>query len=198
VIRILAGAIAPYLFILVFVNIGAKRRGYRPRRHYVSLLAIGPGGWMQRANFITCGLAMLWFSTAQSGALAFTIGVFGGALIGSGVWVADPALGYPLGTPSAWPPPMTPHGLVHNVAGLVAFVSVIATAVIGGLRADGFFRIYSFAVAATVAYSFVSFARLSERAAKEPSADVPVGLIQRIAIVAGWTYITSLALRMLA
>lgn len=189
--RLLLGAIAPYVFIVVFVAIGGRRAGYNPRRHYVSLLALGPGGWMQRANFVACGLSMIAFATALSGALAVTVGIFGGGLIASGIYSADPALGYPPNTPQ-WGRP-TPRGLVHNLAGLIVFVSVIAIAIIGGLRGEGTFRIYSFAVAAVVAFSFVTFARLAERAAQHPSEDVPVGRWQRIAIAIGWTYLATLA-----
>ena len=87
-----------------FTAIGAKRAGYDWRRHAVSSLADGPGGWLQRANFIVTG--SLFCIAAHGLALspnqivgprvvpALTFGV-GAGLIGSGLFVTDPVAGYP-------------------------------------------------------------------------------------------------------
>jgi Protein of unknown function (DUF998) len=45
------GAAAGPVFVAVFLLEGAVREGYRPLRHAVSSLALGPRGWIQAANF---------------------------------------------------------------------------------------------------------------------------------------------------
>jgi Protein of unknown function (DUF998) len=42
-----------------FLAQGAARDGYRPLRHPVSSLALGPGGWVQTANFAVTGVLTL-------------------------------------------------------------------------------------------------------------------------------------------
>src|SRR5437763_6627194 len=93
---------------------------------------------MQIANFLVCGLLSLCFAlglrrTLQGGAGAtwgpLLLAVFGLGLIVAGIFVTDPALGYPPGAPSR-PPGLvthaTLHGRVHGLAGLVDFSSVAA------------------------------------------------------------------------
>ena len=53
------GVAAGPLFVSTFTAIGAKRSGYDWRRHAVSSLADGRGGWLQRANFIVTGSLLL-------------------------------------------------------------------------------------------------------------------------------------------
>jgi hypothetical protein len=49
------GVAAGPVFVTAFVIQGAIREGYRPSRHPVSSLALGPGGWVQTANFAVTG-----------------------------------------------------------------------------------------------------------------------------------------------
>ncbi|MGH3184154.1 MAG: DUF998 domain-containing protein [Streptosporangiaceae bacterium] len=44
------GAAAGPLFVAVFVVEGARRAGYKPLRHPVSSLSLGPHGWVQVAT----------------------------------------------------------------------------------------------------------------------------------------------------
>jgi hypothetical protein len=46
-------------FAATFLAEGALRDGYRPLRHPVSSLALGPRGWIQTANFAVTGAACL-------------------------------------------------------------------------------------------------------------------------------------------
>jgi hypothetical membrane protein len=55
------GVIGPLLFIAVFTIEGWLRPGYRARRHFVSSLSNGPRGWVQRVNFLQCGVLVLCF-----------------------------------------------------------------------------------------------------------------------------------------
>src|SRR5437868_15192679 len=101
-----AGIVGPLLFITVFLLEGAVRPGYSQWRHYVSQLATGDGGWMQVVNFLVCGTLVIAFAVGLRSALRGSrgsiggpvlIGFFGSALLVAGVFVTDPALGYPVG-----------------------------------------------------------------------------------------------------
>jgi Protein of unknown function (DUF998) len=46
-------------FTATFLAEGAVREGYRPLRHPVSSLALGPRGWIQTANFAVTGVLFL-------------------------------------------------------------------------------------------------------------------------------------------
>ena len=56
------GTVADPLFVGVFLLTGALRPAYDPLRHPVSLLALGPGGWVQSLNFCVSGLLYLAFA----------------------------------------------------------------------------------------------------------------------------------------
>ena len=50
------GLAAGPVFVTAYLVEGAARDGYRPLRHPVSSLALGPGGWAQAANFAITGI----------------------------------------------------------------------------------------------------------------------------------------------
>jgi hypothetical protein len=53
------GIAAGPVFVTVFLAEGAVRQGYRPLRHPVSSLALGPRGRLQSANFAVTGTLIL-------------------------------------------------------------------------------------------------------------------------------------------
>src|SRR5437763_14863671 len=143
------GVIGPPLFVIVFLIEGATRPGYSAWRHYVSQLSLGEGGWIQIANFLLCGLLSLCFAlglrrTLQGGTGAtwgpLLFAVFGLGLIVAGIFVTDPALGYPTGAPPG-PPRLathaTLHASVHGLAGLLVFSSVAAACFVLARRFAG-------------------------------------------------------------
>jgi hypothetical protein len=195
---LICGAVGPVLFIVVFLVEGALRPSYRPWRHFVSLLALGDRGWIQTANFVVCGSLTLMSSIGvasvlDSVALPALLGIFSSALIVSGFFPADPALGYPLGTETTWPPAASRNGTVHNVAGLLAFVSLPAASFVFAHAADGVWRIYSIVTGVLMPVFFVASAALAERCARGQLPDAPVGVAQRVSIIIGWTWVAFLA-----
>ena len=56
------------MFVAVFVLEGAVREGYRPLRHPVSSLALGPRGWIEAANFTVAGTLFLGGAAGLAGA----------------------------------------------------------------------------------------------------------------------------------
>jgi hypothetical protein len=199
--------VGPLLFILVFLIEGVRRPGYRPWRHFVSLLALGERGWIQGASFVVCGSLALGFAlgvaralrSAPGGtALPMLIAIFGVALIASGRFPADPMLGYPPGSPTTWPPSPTRHSNLHNLAGLLAFTSIAAASFASARTSGGTaWGIYSITTGVVVLVLFVATGILAERCGRGALPDAPVGLIQRAAIVAGWTWLVALALHLM-
>ncbi|MET0967414.1 MAG: DUF998 domain-containing protein, partial [Nakamurella sp.] len=54
------------------------------------------------------------------------LAVFGIGLVMGGVFVPDPALGYPVGTPDEIPSSLSWHGILHAVAPPLAFLALVA------------------------------------------------------------------------
>jgi hypothetical membrane protein len=198
-----AGIVGPLAFIAVFLLEGFTRPGYSQWRHYVSQLATGPGGWMQVVNFVVCGSLVFLFAIALRKAIKGTrgaiggpvlIGVFGIDLIVAGVFSTDPALGYPIGAVQVH----TAHGMIHGLAGLVAFTSLPAAAFVmawhfgaqlGGRR----WTLYSAAIGALIIVMFIAMTTTSALDGVGRWPNAPTGLLQRIAIIGGWTWIAMVA-----
>ena len=198
-----AGVAGPLLFIGAFLIEGFTRPGYSQWRNYVSQLATGDSGWTQVVNFLVCGGCLLLFAIGLRSALTGSraaigapviFGLFGLALLAAGIFSTDPALGYPAGAP----PVHTTHGLIHGLAGLFAFSALSAAAFVmawhfGGRPGSRRWQMYSLAVGFLVIALFIAFTATSaaDGAGRWPSA--PTGLLQRIAIIAGWTWIAMVA-----
>ena len=89
------GLAAGPVFVTAFLVEGAIRDGYRPSRHPVSSLALGPRGWIQIANFAVTGTLVLagavGLGRAGDPALSTRVGraltgAAGAGLIGSAVF----------------------------------------------------------------------------------------------------------------
>jgi uncharacterized membrane protein YhaH (DUF805 family) len=62
------------------------------------------------------------------------IGVYGVGLVMGGVFVADPALGFPPGTPDGIPDRLSWHGVVHAATPVLASLSLIAACLVFARR----------------------------------------------------------------
>lgn len=94
-----AGVAGTLLFLAIYLIEGATRPGYSALRGTISSLSFGPEGWIQRANFLLCGLSVVALACAWRqivkggvGAWAYPIarGLEGAGLIGVGVFTQDP------------------------------------------------------------------------------------------------------------
>jgi hypothetical protein len=197
-----AGAVGPLLFILIFLLEGATRPGYSAWRHYVSQLATGDFGWMQVINFLMCGTLMLAFavglrqtSKGSRGSIAgpLLFGLFAIALLVAGVFVTDPALGYPAGAPQVH----TAHGMIHGLAGLAAFSILPAAAFVMAphfaAARERRWSIYSVGVGVLLIVFFIASTAVSTMDATGTWPNAPTGFLQRIAIIGGWTWIAGVA-----
>src|SRR4030088_226579 len=120
---LVCGVVAGPLFAVVGLIQAFTRPGFDIRRHALSLLENGDLGWIQMTSFVVTGL--LFFSSAVGMGQVMRdsrggrwgprlIGAFAVGMIGAGCFTADPALGFPPGTPPeatmvSW------HGIVHII-----------------------------------------------------------------------------------
>ncbi len=195
------GAIAGPVFVAIFGIAGHKRAGYDARRHPVSSLALGPGGWVQRANFImtgslylagSVGLARSGRSRVLSQPGPIMIGAAGIGLIGSGLFTTDPVSGYPPGTR---PQPIRPThtGTLHHLCAIPVFAGIPATTLLSAgsaMRAgETMWAVYSCATAAVMVGTTALF---GQAFAQRPSLVAFGGLLQRISITSGFAWLTVL------
>jgi Protein of unknown function (DUF998) len=101
------GAIGASLFLIVFHLDAATRPGYELIRHGPSLLMLGDLGLIQITNFVVTGMLMLACAVRLRRAIVagrgsrwgpLLMGAYGLGMICTGVFVADPQLGFPPGT----------------------------------------------------------------------------------------------------
>jgi hypothetical membrane protein len=206
------GAIGAPLFVVVFViedSVPSIRpAGYHPLRHAVSLLAIGPLGWMQVASFVVSGLLLFAFAVGLRQALRgyldgisapVLVGLIGIGLVGAGVFTTDPFGGYPPGTPTiSGRPDWTIHGALHQVFSLLVFLGLPAACCVIGYRFARAGRkgwaCYSIGTAVVVLTLFVLFSR----GFAQHSTFVSIGgLLQRLTLITGLTWIAALALHLI-
>src|SRR5437879_4740554 len=187
---IAGGAIGPLLFIIVLLIEGATRPGYSAWHNYGSSLSLGPGGWMQIANFIVCGLLTLCFAiglrqvfrTGRGSVWGpILLGVFGVGLMVAGVFVTDPGLGYPPGTHTSCPQSF--HGTMLGVNAIFTFGSlaiacfVLASRFAGDANWKGW-ALYSVVTGVLMVGSFIGSAVVSALDEGGVLPGSPTGLIQ--------------------
>src|SRR5215213_6691517 len=130
-ILLACGAVAGPLYIALGMLQMLIRPGYDPTRHDLSLMSNGDLGWIQITNFVMTGLLVIVGALGMKRALAGSRGgtwgpvlvaIYGLGLIGAGIFVADPALGFPPGTP-ADAHEISGHGILHFVTGGIGFLA---------------------------------------------------------------------------
>ena len=139
------GALAGPVYLVVGLVQAFTRPGFDITRHDLSLLSNGGLGWIQVGNFIVTGLLVVAGAMGLRRALRegrartwgpLLVGVYGLGLIGAGIFVADPAAGFPPGTPAdahaiSW------HGLMHLAAGAIGFLALIVACLLFARRFAG-------------------------------------------------------------
>src|SRR5215469_8471717 len=195
------GVIGPLLNMVVLLVLGATRPGYNAWQVPDSNLELGMGGWIQIANYIITGALVLGFAIGLRRVLRtgrgstwgpILLGIYGLTFIATGIFVTDPALGYPPGASSM----LTIHGILHDVFGQLQFISLMAACFVLARRdaadPDGRgWAWYSVATGLLVAASDVVFAVTFRLGG-------PAGLIERIGIIAGCGWIALLAIRLMS
>jgi hypothetical membrane protein len=205
---IACGAIGPLLFILVFLIEGATRPGYSQWRNFVSQLSDSKFGWMQIANFIICGLCVICFAIGLRRALRsgkgavggpLFLGLFGLSLIIAGIFPTDPALGY---YPDGFTTVQTLHGIIHGANAIPAFASLTLAIFLLARRfaSDATWHgwgLYSVISGVLLMGFFIACVYVSSLDQKGVLPDSPTGFFERIAIIAGWSWIAIVAMKLL-
>jgi hypothetical protein len=181
--------------------------GLKPRRLSVGSSPAAYGGLKPDAvNFVICGGLIFGFAIGLRRMLApdgrgstwgpRLIAALGLALVVAGVFVTDPAQGYPLGTPSGPAVTTSWHGAIHAFAGVMIFVVllpiacyVMASYFANAVNSRGW-TLYSIATGLVIWASFTAYIVAGLH-------NGPAGFYERIAIIAGWGWIALLALRYL-
>jgi hypothetical protein len=138
---LLCAATAAPLWAVISLAQAATRDGFDVTRHPLSALSNGDLGWLQIANFLVTGVLTVVGASGLRRALHGTPGgpwaprlirVSGLGLIAAGMFVMDPADGFPVGTPAGMPSALTWHSYGHMAAGTVAFAALIAACYVLG------------------------------------------------------------------
>ncbi|MEY2232255.1 MULTISPECIES: DUF998 domain-containing protein [Streptomyces] len=133
--------VATPLWAAVTLSQAALREGFDITRHPLSALSNGSLGWLQITDFLVVGALLAVGATGLRRALIGTLGrtwvprlvrVAGIGMIAAGVFVMDPADGFPVGTPYGQPAVLTWHSYAHFAAGSITFLSLIAACYVLG------------------------------------------------------------------
>lgn len=205
---LVCGIVGPTIFVLAFLIEGATRPGYNAWLQAVSALSLSAWGWMQIATFIVSGVCFCVFALGLRRSLLTTgrnatwgpilVAAVGLGLIVAGVFVTDPAQGYPPGTPNGPSVTMTWHGTIHFFGGAVAVFGLLPLAcfVLARTFADNRrhwsnWAAYSIASGILMWAFFVAFAVAAMHGG-------PSGLYERIALGVGFGWVVVLAARLIA
>src|SRR5215472_7577267 len=198
-VLLLGGVVAGPLYVLVGAIEMLTRPGFDVTRHDLSLMSNGDWGWVHSSlliltGLLTCAVGMRRVLRGSRGGTwgPILLGIYGLGLIGAGFFSADPALGFPPGTP-ADAHSITWHGLMHFVSGGVGFLSLIAGCFVFARRfaggGEGGWAAYS---VVTGMVFFLSFAGI---AAGSGNGWTILGFW--IGVVLAWSWITASELRLI-
>jgi len=197
---LLCGAAAGPLYVVVGAIEALTRRGFDPLRQDLSLLSNGSLGWIHILLFILSGILTICGAAGARRVMAggrgrvwapLLLGLYGIGLIGAGIFTADPAFGFPPGTPPdahtvSW------HGMLHLICGAVGFVGLIAACFVFARRFSGLKRpgwtAFSIVTGALLLLSFMGITTASQQ---HGAALVTVIMAFTVAVVLSWTWLSS-------
>lgn len=131
------GVIVGPFYLAVGLIQAFVRDGFDLGRHPLSLLANGPGGWVQTMNFVLSGLmviaAAVGIARAHGANLrkaSWFLGCFGASMLAAAVFPADPVDGFPIGTPAGYPETVSTTGVLHFAAGGIGFLMLAVSCLV--------------------------------------------------------------------
>jgi hypothetical membrane protein len=196
-----AGIVGPALLVVVLLLEDTTRPGYDARRHFVSLLGLGEDGWQQATSFLLTGLLVASFAAGVRRSWSAGVGslwvprliaIVGVGLVIDGLFATEPQYGYPPGTPEGLPTVITWQGAIHYVAGAVVFASLAAACFIVALRAASDSQ-RGLAITSAVSPVIMLGAWLLSYLIAAIGGPAEGGLLQRVSIVVGWSWLAILA-----
>ncbi len=200
------GVIGGPLFVVTFLIEGFTRADYDWLRVPVSSLALGDLGWIQVVNFVITGLLMLAFAIGLWRALPtpegstwgpLLIAALGIGLVGAGIFVTDPVRGYPPGTPDQYLQ-YSLHGHLHELFSSPFFIGLPVACFVFTRRfakwGERGWAVYSVMSGLT----FLAFFVLTSMSLNYALGLAEFsGLFQRVSIIVGFGWLTSLAIHFL-
>lgn len=142
------GMLAGPFYVLASGVEGVVRPGFDFTRHEWSLLANGGFGWIHMLVLALTGLMVAAAAVGlvrhlhvegRSGVAGWFLAGYGAGMVGGGIFSADPASGFPPGTPEGPPVDPTVSGLLHLVFGGLGFLAFVVCCLIRArqLQRDG-------------------------------------------------------------
>ncbi|MEU4396882.1 DUF998 domain-containing protein [Kribbella sp. NPDC023855] len=190
-----AGLVAGPLYTAVWLGQAATREGFDITRHPASLLANGGPGWIQTVNFVVAGILSIAAAVGLRRSIAGRgsrwaprlLGAYGVGLLLAAIFPADPASGFPAGTPADYAE-ISARGMGHFVAGTIGFTGLIAGCLVmaAHYRSTGQAGWARYSTVTGVLF-FGAFAGLMAGAGK-PVTITAFG----VAIVLGWSWIAAI------
>ena len=206
-VLLLCGVVAGPLYVIVGVIEMLTRPGFDPTRHDLSLMSNGDWGWIHISLLILTGLLTIAGAVGMRRVLRggrggtwgpLLLGIYGLGLIGAGFFTADPALGFPPGTPAnahavSW------HGLLHFICGGIGFLGLIAACFVfarrfAAQRQRGW---VAYSVATGVIY-LAAFAGIAVGSNSVGIIMTIVILAFSVAVVLGWAWVSAMAVKLLS
>jgi hypothetical protein len=193
------------IYILVGIVEMVTRQGFDIRRHALSLVANGEWGWIHSSMMVATGLLTIAGAVGMRLTLRgeragfwgpVLIGIDGVGLVGAGFFSADPALGFPPGTPLNGNP-VSSHGVMHFVCGGIGFIGLIAACLVFAWR---FVRLRQSGWAAFSALTgvtfFAAFCGIAALSQKDAATRAAVNIAFSFAVALAWVWLSSLAVRL--
>jgi hypothetical membrane protein len=191
-----AGALAGPLYVGIGTVEAIVRDGFDIRRHSLSILANGTGGWIHSTMMVVTGLLTVVgaFALRRAGLRsrwAFGgLAVYGAGVAAAGLMRADPMDGFPIGTPPGIPETVSWHSFGHIIAGMLGFIGLIIACLVLARRFNregnpGWSR---FSLITGVVY-FLGLVGIGTG-----SGTAVVNLGFSVAVILGWAWLTLLLL----
>lgn len=191
------GVIAGVFYLIVGTTHGLLRDGFSFAEHPLSLLMLGDFGWVQQGNLILTGLMLIAAAVGfqrvmtpdnRGTSTGVALGIYGLALIGSGIFPPDPVDGFPDASSAA---EATTSGVLHLTFGGAGFIALATAAFLmvswfrkrnttsqaKRARLTGFIILIGFLGGATLANSTIGV------------------ILLWIAVLTGWVWLSGTSLR---
>ena len=195
---LIAGVVAGPLFMGLALIQALVQPDFDITHHPISALTLGATAGVQIGSFIATGLLTIAFAIGvrrvirdQRGSTwgPIFLGGLGVGLVIAGLFVPDPAFGFPAGAPAGIPATLSTHAVIHGVGFSVA-VGCLAAATLVFAR-----RFVARRDWAPAAYSIASGALILALGASPPADGA--SLKYALATAVGWVWVTIVATRLL-
>jgi hypothetical protein len=199
-----SGVVVGPLYMIVGLAQAFTRAGFDITRHPLSILSNGDLGWIQVINFLVSGILVIGAAVGLRQALRggrggtwapILIGIYGLGIICGGIFKADPAMGFPPGTPETVETIST-SGMLHFMLGGIGFLGLISACIVMSRRfaASGNRGLQVFSLFTGI-YFLVSFFSLAMGSMAGDSVLAVVTLAFYAAVMLAWAWLSTICYR---